>query len=279
MIINSQEIEYRNFYRDFIQSKKPILIKSAFKPNTLNKIVTDKKDKIKPLYSRGAAPFLYTYFDDSTIRNYVFNLPIIKCLLDNPNTQFREKMRLWHHNKGNISYFHYDQRSTDLLNICLSGSKQWLLLPPDAPLKCWPFYNIALPFQRKKKKQAISLIMEQGDLIYIPRNWFHQLMTLEHNTKNINLIFNDLTDNQMATRERELTSIKRLFIPNYIYGDNIAMLNNTIDSVPILKTLARLFRELLPIFIFIFITIIFLSIQAVTLGTIAINTIILKQIS
>ena len=188
-------------------------------------------------------------------------------------------MRLWHHNKGNISYFHYDQRSTDLLNICLSGSKQWLLLPPDAPLKCWPFYNIALPFQRKKKKQAISLIMEQGDLIYIPRNWFHQLMTLEHNTKNINLIFNDLTDNQMATRERELTSIKRLFIPNYIYGDNIAMLNNTIDSVPILKTLARLFRELLPIFIFIFITIIFLSIQAVTLGTIAINTIILKQIS
>jgi hypothetical protein len=247
MTIDNTKIEFRNFYHNFIQSKKPVLIKNAFNPITLNKMVTNPKEEIKALYSRGSAPFLYTYFDDSTIRDYVFSLPIIKNLLANENTKFREKMRLWHHNKGNISYFHYDQRSTDLLNICLSGSKQWLFLPPDAPLKCWPFYNIALPFQRKNKKKAISMVMEQGDMIYIPRNWFHQVTTLEDNTKNINIIFNDLADQKMETREKELASIKRFFIPNYIYGDDIDVLNETIKQVPLIITLRRLLIELLPI--------------------------------
>jgi hypothetical protein len=257
MIINSEEIEHRNFYNDFIQSKKPILIKNSFNPITLNEMVTNPKEEIKALYSRGSAPFLYTYFDDSTIRNYVFKLPIINHLLGNQNTKFRQKMRLWHHNKGNISYFHYDQRSTDLLNICLSGSKQWLFLPPDAPLKCWPFYNIALPFQRKNKTKAISMVMEPGDMIYIPRNWFHQVTTLEDHTKNINIIFNDLADKKMEKREKELASIKRLFIPKYIYGDDIDVLNEAIIQVPLLITIKRLLIELVPIFTLVFIAVFF----------------------
>lgn len=251
MIINGQEVEYRTFYSDFVQYKKPILIKNALHSKTLNQIVTDKKEDIKPLYSRGAAPFLYTYFEDSSIHEYVFRLPIIRYLFDNPNTQFREKMRLWRHNKGNVSYFHYDQRSTDLLNICLSGSKKWLFLPPEEPLRCWPFYNIALPFQKEKKKKALVMIMEQGDLIYIPRNWFHQVITLENDTKNINVIFNDLSDKKMEKREKELASIKRLFIPNYIYGDNISVLNEVIKKVPLFTTLKRLFIELSPVLIVI----------------------------
>lgn len=251
MIVNNQEIKCNNFYNDFVQYKKPVLIKGALSSKRLNQLVLDKKDKIKPLYTRGAAPFLYTYFDDITIRDYVFDLPIIKHLINNSDTLFREKMRLWHHSKNNISYFHYDQRSTDLLNICLSGSKKWYFLPPDAPLKCWPFYNIALPFQKNKKQKAMTLIMEQGDVIYIPRNWFHQVTTLEDDTKNINVIFNDLADTKMEKREKELASIKRLFIPNYVYGDNIAVLNDAISNVPLLITLKRLLIELAPILVFI----------------------------
>ena len=95
------------------------------------------------------------------------------------------------------------------------------------------------------------MVMEQGDLIYIPRNWFHQVTTLEDNTKNINVIFNDLTDKKMEKREKELASIKRLFIPNYIYGDNIAVLNDAIDKVPMLITMKRLLIEFVPMFIFI----------------------------
>ncbi len=251
MIINSQDIECYNFYNDFVQCKKPVLIKDALSSNQLNQIIVDKKDKIKPLYTRGAAPFLYTYFNDISIRNYVFNLPLISHLADNSNTLFRKEMRLWCHSKNNVSYFHYDQRSTDLLNICLSGSKKWCFLPPDAPLKCWPFYNIALPFQKNKKEKSVTFIMEKGDIIYIPRNWFHQVTTLEDDTKNINVIFNDLTDKKMEKREKELASIKRLCIPNYVYGDNIAALNNAINKVPVVITLQRLFIELWPILVII----------------------------
>lgn len=252
MIVNSQDIDPSKFYTDFIVHKKPILVKNAINTDHINKLLADREKEIKPLYSRGSVPFLYTYFDDSIIRDFIFNMPIIRGLMSNKKTLFRKEMRLWKHDRGNISYFHYDQRSTDLLNLCLSGSKQWLFLPPDAPLKCWPFYNIALPFQKKEKSKAISMIMEQGDIIYIPRNWFHQVTTLQDNTSNINVIFNDLGDSKIELREKELAAIKQLFIPNYIYGDNINVLNDVIGQLPLIKTLRRLAIELIPFFIVAF---------------------------
>lgn len=42
MIINSEDIEYNNFYNDFIQQKEPILNKNAFYSNTLYQIVSEK---------------------------------------------------------------------------------------------------------------------------------------------------------------------------------------------------------------------------------------------
>lgn len=258
MIVNSKDIESRDFYHDFVCSKKPILIKAAFNSAELTRLINDKKEEITPLYTRGAVPFLYTYFNHATIRDFVFNIPIIKQLLTDNNTQFRKNMRLWAHNQGNVSYFHYDQRSTDLLNICLSGSKKWLFLPPEAPLRCWPFYNIALPFQKKKKKAAISMTMEQGDIIYIPRNWFHQVITLEDYTKNINIIFNDLADKKIEIREKELAAIKHLLIPNYVYGDNIAIVNEAITQVSLPTIFQRLLIELTPVILLIFIGFIFL---------------------
>lgn len=256
MIINNQDIVPSHFYDDFVRCKQPILIKNAVNSDEIKQLINDRKKEIKPLYSRGSVPILYTYFNDPTIRKYLFGLPIIKHLICNDKTQFRDEMRLWHHDKGNISYFHYDQRSTDLLNICVSGSKQWLFLPPDAPLKCWPFYNIALPFQWKTKSKAISMIMEQGDLVYIPRNWFHQVTTLQNNTSNINIIFNDLADPIMENREKELASIKQLFIPNYVYGDNIDVLNDAISQVPLFTTIKRILVESAPIFVLFFISIV-----------------------
>lgn len=253
MIVNSQEIEHCNFYHDFINQKKPALIKNTFNSNKVKQLISNREKEIKPLYSRGSVPFLYTYFDDSIIRDYVFDLPIIKHLVCNDKILFRRQMRLWQHDKGNMSYFHYDQRSTDLLNICISGSKEWLFLPPETSLKCWPFYNIALPFQRQQKSKAISIIMEPGDLVYIPRNWFHQVKTLQDNTSNINVIFNDLADPIMENREKELASIKQLFIPNYIYGDNIDVLNDAIAQVPLLITIRRILIETAPISVLFFI--------------------------
>jgi hypothetical protein len=55
----------------------------------------------------------------------------------------------------------------------------------------------------------------------------------------------------MEKREKELASIKRLFIPNYIYGDNISVLNEVIKKVPLFTTLKRLFIELAPFLIVI----------------------------
>jgi len=86
--------------------------------------------------------------------------------------------------------------------------------------------------------------MQAGDMLYIPRNWFHRVETLADNTENINIIFNDLADKYMQSREQELAAIKNLLIPNYIYGDNIAMLNEQIKAVSKKRIFKRLIKEL-----------------------------------
>jgi len=234
-----------DFYEEVVKQKQPILIKNFVDSCALQQLINNNKTQMKPSYGRGAVPFLYLYFDNTRIRDYLFSLPLIKNLAANSNTQFREKMRFWQHNKGNISNFHYDQRSTDLLNLCVSGAKKWLFLAPEAPIKCWPFYNIALPFQQKVKAQALTITMAAGDLLYIPRNWYHQVETLEDNTQNINVIFNDLADSKMQTREQELAAFRHLLIPNYVYGDDIEVLTNTIKSVSKRRIANRLIKEIL----------------------------------
>lgn len=247
MIINSSELSHYNFYQDIVEKKQPVLVKNFINTAELQQLLSDNKTEMKADHGRGSVPFLYLYFGSKTIRNYFFNLPLIKNLVENKNTLFREKMRFWQHHKGNISHFHYDQRSSDLLNICMSGSKKWMFLPPKAPLKCLPFYNIALPLQKSVKAQAIEITMQAGDMLYIPRNWFHRVETLANNTKNINVIFNDLADKYMQSREQELAALKNLLIPNYIYGDNISLLNEQIKAVSKATIAKRLLFELLPL--------------------------------
>jgi len=257
LVLNNDESVVDDFYDQIIALKKPILIKNFLNTAEFQQLLTEKECQMTADYGRGAVPFLYLYFDNAVIRNYLFNLLLIKNLVANKNTQFRDKMRFWQHKKGNISHFHYDQRSTDLLNICISGSKKWLLLPPEAPLKCVPFYNIALPLQKSVKEQALEITMQAGDLLYIPRNWFHRVETLENNTQNINIIFNDLADSKMQPREQELAALRNLLLPNYVYGDDIKALNVEIKSVTKHRIGKRLLIELLP---FILLVTIMLSI-------------------
>jgi hypothetical protein len=245
MLITCSDIIDDDFYHQIVKKKQPALLKGFLNCDEFQQVLTKNDAKMKADYGRGAVPFLYLYFDNATIRNYLFDLPLIKNLVTNKNTQFREKMRFWQHQQGNISHFHYDQRSTDLLNICISGSKKWLFLPPEAPLKCLPFYNIALPLQKSVKSQALEITMQAGDLLYIPRNWFHRVETLVDNTENINIIFNDLADDKMQKREQELAAIKKFLLPNYIYGDDIPALNEQITNVSKRKFFMRIIKELL----------------------------------
>ena len=244
MIITNSDITKYNFYHAIVKKKQPVLIKNFLNNEEFQQLIAKNKTEMKADYGRGAVPFLYLYFDNTLIRHYLFNLPLIKNLVTNKNTKFRKKMRFWQHKKGNVSHFHYDQRSTDLLNICITGSKKWLLLAPETPLKCLPFYNIVLPLQKNIKAQALEITMQAGDMLYIPRNWFHRVETLADNTENINIIFNDLADKYMQSREQELAAIKNLLIPNYIYGDNIAMLNEQIKAVSKKRIFKRLIKEL-----------------------------------
>jgi len=231
-------------YQQIVQCKQPILIKQLVNDQSLEQLLINEKQQLKPLYSRGAVPFLYLYFDNETLRKAIFSLPIVQSLVQHKHTKFRSAMRLWQHKSGHISPLHYDQRSTDLLNLCVHGEKRWLFAPPTAKLNCWPFFNIALPWQTHRNIEWQTVTMNAGDLLYIPRNWFHQVLTTQDDTRNINLIFNDLSDSVIADRELELAAMRSAIIPNYIYGDNIPVLNQAIQQVSKRRMLKRFIIEM-----------------------------------
>jgi hypothetical protein len=245
--IDITALELGLLYESIIAPQQPVLIKNFLTDDALISWVTSQKSTIKPLYTRGAVPFLYTYFEHNEISQRLFNLPIFKQLANDRRIKFRQQMRLWQHQQGNISALHYDQRSTDLFNLCLTGKKQWLFAPPSAPVKCWPFYNIALPWQTQRNLPWQTATMEAGDLLFIPRNWFHQVTTLANNTQNINLIFNRLDNGDMQAREAELAALRATFIPHYVYGDNNPAINQTIQHVSFFRRIKRLLKELTPV--------------------------------
>lgn len=116
-------------------------------------------------------------------------------------------IRLWKHNAGNLTQWHYDGNGTDLLNISLTGAKHFYLSPPDS-LPLYPLSNIALPIDFKET----SLVeIKPGDMLYIPAYWFHKVITTEDNTMNINYVMYNKNNAKIASsRHQEIFMLHKL---------------------------------------------------------------------
>ena len=248
MIVNAEELEKKDFYENFVKPKIPVLIKNFLDSDKLDRLVTKNRENLHNIDGRGSAKFLYLQFSSPEIKDHLHQIPLIKGMMQNEEIEFRENFRLWEHNSGKVSPFHYDKGSIDILNICLAGSKEWNFVSPDTPLKCFPFTNICIPFTSLSKCKAVDLVMEKGDLIYVPRNWFHRVKTVADQTRTINMIFLDSGDIRINSRERELAAIKKRLKPNFSYSfNNCSRIEKAVQSTPLGNIVKRCAIELLPI--------------------------------
>ncbi len=186
-----------------IKENKPIFIKGFFSTSTH----TESIKEIIELFSKSndKNEFLKGSRYINCEKNEFVN-GVVKKLKTNSHICLDERYRVWNHEKNNITPWHYDGNGIDVINVCLRGKKLFLLSEPQSQITI-PFTNITMfennSFQHK-------YILEPGDLLLIPRFWFHKVISLKDNTTTIN--FNSTSDyNNIPSKYKMLFNLHKFF--------------------------------------------------------------------
>ena len=169
-IKNNEQLLIKNFVDDVYKGEIRQLISELDKCNNLE-------------YN----PIIKSYY--KSIDNYKFYKETKKELLKDKNFVCDPQSRIWKHKKDNLTKFHYDGNGINVVNICLKGSKKFILTPPSSQTNI-PFINLSL-CNTSKKEEVKEFIVEKYDLFLIPSFWYHEVLTLEDNTTTVNLCITD----------------------------------------------------------------------------------------
>lgn len=176
-------------------------------------------------------------------------------------------VRIWFNPRGHLSPWHYDGHSLHVFNLQLKGTKRWSIVSPDTPLSCMPFNNTCLFNQYSMNgKVHHEFVLEEGDMIFLPRYWYHLVKSEAAMNVNVNWVLMPKAkpvDSKIARREAELMWLKETLYPvmppkskwlvdNYAGGGRDAVRAIT-QYVSAGAGLSRLGKEvaMLPMFLFL----------------------------
>lgn len=204
-------ISFDSFIEKYYQTETPVIIENVGK--NWPAISLWSEDYIRTRLSKEAkakAASLWYWMEKDTLDDDYVTPDIIDQLLDSDDIFPRnELMRIWAHPKGNVSSWHYDANMVSVFNVQMTGKKEWLLVSPKTPLSCYPFTSFAIMENNDEKifktKTYSQVILNKGDMLYIPPLWFHKVISLEAENLNLNwIVTKKKTDIVTITLEREL---------------------------------------------------------------------------
>jgi len=96
------------------------------------------------------------------------------------------------------SSFHFDPNATSAWNGLVTGAKRWILLPPHcpppgvfasadmgevaAPQSLYEWFMNFHHFIAANNLEAVQCTVRAGELLYVPRGWWHAVINLEEST-------------------------------------------------------------------------------------------------
>ena len=169
-----------------IKKNEPLLIKN-FVDNVYKGEIKQLISELNKCNNLEYNPIIKSYY--KSLDNYKFYKQTKKELLKDKNFVCDPQSRIWRHKKDNLTKFHYDGNGINVVNICLKGSKKFILTPPSSQTNI-PFINLSL-YNTSKKEEVKEFIVEKYDLFLIPSFWYHEVLTLEDNTTTVNLCITD----------------------------------------------------------------------------------------
>jgi len=120
---------------------------------------------------------------------------------------------------GYITWTNDDGRdSKDALNVQLKGKKRFVLLSPETPLGCYAFSHYVRRFYEGMRAldahhDYTVFDLAAGDMLFLPRYWFHTVESQEEININLNWLWTDLDtpvvpSSRTAIRERECVAVR-----------------------------------------------------------------------
>ena len=126
-----------------------------------------------------------------------------------------EYVRIWYSQANHITPWHYDGNSLHVFNLQLKGSKRWKIVSPSSPIRCIPFTRIAIPQEVNcSEPNHFKFILNEGEMLFLPRYWFHEVESLSSENVNINWCLTPkyiAPNTSNSNREKELIVIKKQF--------------------------------------------------------------------
>lgn len=140
---------------------------------------------------------------------------LVRASLRRPDVCTRAlPMRAWLQPPGHTTFFHHDGNGIHGFNLQVRGRKRWTLVDPATPLRCVPFELMALHPPDKdpspERHEVYDFETGPGDMLFLPRYWFHRVITLDGPTVNLNWVWTPRepnTDHPTGRRECELLAI------------------------------------------------------------------------
>lgn len=252
------ELSYQQFVEKYLLPETPLIIRNVMsfdeKKLTPDYILKNFTDENK----REAGWFDADLVDDATIQ-----IPeLVKSVLARKDMSVRKSpMRLFMQPGGHVTLPHYDGNSLHGLNQQIIGKKHWIITSPNTPLPNIPFMFAGLVGKNFKydpdKYDFYEFDTEPGDILFLPRYWYHEVHSLESVNLNLNWVFTPTTPNQssiLGRREVEIVKLRKTlpiinsaFFPDKFVnygGKGKELIDSYSDGVSNYRMIKRLIKEL-----------------------------------
>lgn len=143
---------------------------------------------------------------------------VIKYAMKRPDMFFREQpMRIFMQPRGHVTLPHYDGSSLHGFNLQIIGTKRWILTSPHTPLPTIPFMFAGMVSRKfiydPRQYDFMEFKTCAGDLLFLPRYWYHEVHALDEINVNLNWVCTPLNPNEetpLGKREVELMKLKKI---------------------------------------------------------------------
>lgn len=213
----SPTLDTREFLHQYYLPRHPVVIEGAAEDWPARQHWTRDylNEKLERSTHRATRQLLWWDIDRTLIACDVPEPKLIDELreLQAPRERKRSR-RLWMSLAGERTPWHYDGNSLEIFNAQVVGTKRFTLVSPRTPIDLKAFSLLG----QKPEAEPDSLLtdahdyttfdLKAGDLLYLPRHWFHYVESLESFNANVNWVWTDLAsgslDNPVSRREQDL---------------------------------------------------------------------------
>ena len=213
------DIDPEEFESSFYRTRTPVIVEGVARdwpatrtwdPDTLRAHIEEVDSKLGNWF----------WVLPSDFRKGDYQTPaILSHLRRTYELRFSERpVRVWIAGHKTRTGWHYDRDSKDGLNVQVKGKKRFVLVSPETPLGCYAFNHHVRRFYAGTRvldahHDYTIFDLAAGDMLFLPRYWFHTVESQEEININLNWLWTDLDtpvvpSSRTAVRERECVALR-----------------------------------------------------------------------